>query len=107
MRHRLTQLFRDQRAEAGGRQPQLLHRVEGALAGRVKFPQFVEFVSKELQSHWEFTADGKHVHDVATSAPGAFLVNAGHPFVAELAEAVGQIFEINAVSLSQGAAAFG
>ena len=73
--HPITQGIGDQRAETGGCQLQLIDRIKRALACGVELSQLVQFFPEELQTHRQFTADGKNINDVAATAPGSFLVD--------------------------------
>ena len=81
--HPLPQGLGDQRRVAGGRQPHPINRIQGALAGRIEFPQFLQLLAKELQAHRQLGADGKEIDDVAAAAPGALLLDGGNPLIAE------------------------
>ena len=103
-RHLIPETVCDERAEAGRRQAQLLDGIQGTLAGGVELTQFVEFLSKELQTHGQFAAHREDVDDVPPPAPGPFLINGRDPFVSEMGQMFAKLLEVEFVPPFQTAA---
>ena len=105
--HPLPQGVGDQRRVAGGGEPHPLDRIEGALAGRIEFPQLLQFLAEQLKPHRQLGADRKEVDDVAAAAPGALLLDGRDPLVPEPRQGVAQLLEVQRVATPQGEAAVG
>ena len=106
-RHGFPQLVGNQGTEPGGRETQLINRIQRPLRGWIKLTQFVEFFPEEFKTDREFTAHREDIDDVPTTAPGSLLIDGGDPLIAKLGQGFSQILEIDLIPSSQGAAGAG
>jgi hypothetical protein len=102
--HGVAQGIGDQRAVAGGGEAHHLDGIEGALAGGVKFAQLLQLLAEELQPHRQFGAHRKDINNVASATPAAFLLDCGDPFVAQAAEGLAQVLQVDGIALAQAVA---